>query len=161
MNSPNNPRLCPCGSGEPFNKCCLPFIKGEANPTHPEQLMRSRYSAYATQNYAYILTTYCESTKPALSVEELVEQNHSVNWLGLKIIASVKAQQTGTVSFEAFYKEHKQAYCLAEHSQFRIENGLWRYVNGEMLENCGKVKVGRNDACLCGSGRKAKRCCFT
>jgi uncharacterized protein YecA (UPF0149 family) len=29
-----------------------------------------------------------------------------------------------------------------------------------MLERTGSAKIGRNDACLCGSGKKFKRCCM-
>jgi uncharacterized protein YecA (UPF0149 family) len=29
-----------------------------------------------------------------------------------------------------------------------------------MLEKTGRAKIGRNDACLCGSGKKFKRCCM-
>jgi uncharacterized protein YecA (UPF0149 family) len=28
------------------------------------------------------------------------------------------------------------------------------------LEKTGRAKIGRNDACLCGSGKKFKRCCM-
>lgn len=38
---------CVCGSQQTFALCCEPFIKQRKVATTPEQLMRSRYSAYA------------------------------------------------------------------------------------------------------------------
>ena len=39
---------CPCCSGKPFAECCEPVIAGARKATSAEELMRSRYSAYAT-----------------------------------------------------------------------------------------------------------------
>jgi hypothetical protein len=30
----------------------------------------------------------------------------------------------------------------------------------ENIRNTGKTKIGRNETCPCGSGKKFKRCCF-
>jgi SEC-C motif-containing protein len=50
-----------------------------------------------------------------------------------------------------------------EHSLFEKENGEWRFLDAQ----AGKTptlrreepKVGRNDPCSCGSGKKFKKCC--
>ena len=39
--------ICPCGSNVAYNECCLPLIKGDRLALTAEELMRSRYSAYA------------------------------------------------------------------------------------------------------------------
>ena len=53
--------LCPCGSGRRFADCCGVYLSGGSQalgaPT-PEALMRSRYSAYACGDDAYVLATW-------------------------------------------------------------------------------------------------------
>ncbi|GAL20360.1 UPF0225 protein YchJ [Vibrio maritimus] len=57
-------------------------------------------------------------------------------------------------------------YCLAERSRFLFEHGQWFYVDGEIDDSippkrltAESSKVGRNDPCPCGSGKKHKKCC--
>ena len=47
---------CSCGLAIPFKDCCGKFIYGSALPTTPEELMRSRYSAYVMKNAKYIFS---------------------------------------------------------------------------------------------------------
>ena len=49
--------LCICGSGKNNVDCCAQYIGGEKLPLDPESLMRSRYTAYANANIAYIAAT--------------------------------------------------------------------------------------------------------
>ena len=56
--------LCPCGSGLTLAECCGPKIAGEPAAT-PEALMRSRYTAYALGDDAYVLATWAPETRPA------------------------------------------------------------------------------------------------
>ena len=60
MSNNTNPDLCPCGSGEHFADCCEPVILGARKAKTPEELMRARYSAYATCHVDFIL----DSTHP-------------------------------------------------------------------------------------------------
>ena len=53
--SETNP--CPCGSGASLNGCCKPFIDGTAKAPTAEALMRSRYTAFATRQVAYLEQT--------------------------------------------------------------------------------------------------------
>ena len=56
--------LCPCGSDEPFGRCCLPLHLGERQAETAEQLMRARYSAYAVDNLDYVWRTWHPRTRP-------------------------------------------------------------------------------------------------
>ncbi|WP_410106547.1 YchJ family protein, partial [Sutterella wadsworthensis] len=60
--------LCPCGSGRRFADCCGLYLSGGSQalgaPT-PEALMRSRYSAYACGDDAYVLATWAPETRPS------------------------------------------------------------------------------------------------
>ena len=57
----NAPAPCPCGSGRTFDECCGPFLSGAAAALTPEALMRSRYTAYAVGDDAYVLATWDEA----------------------------------------------------------------------------------------------------
>ena len=47
-----------------------------------------------------------------------------------------------------------------ETSDFETEAGEWRYTTGLLHDDTGKLSIGRNDACLCDSGKKFKQCCL-
>jgi SEC-C motif-containing protein len=142
---------CPCGSGKPYGECCAPLHRGERGAATAEALMRSRYSAYVLKDGDYLRATWHTSTRPALL--ELADD--TTRWLGLRILAAAQGgegDEAGSVEFAADYAGGQ----LHERSRFVREGGRWRYLDGERLP---PVKVGRNEPCPCGSGRKFKRCC--
>ena len=148
--------LCPCGSNQFFQECCEPLIKREMIAQSPEQLMRSRYSAFATLNENYLLQTWHPETRPSdLSLPTLKEQR----WIKLVIHSSEQKTVQGQVHFTAYSLQGKQALVLSEQSQFIKLDGLWLYHSG--LCEVDEYTVGRNQACLCGSQKKFKRCCMT
>ena len=160
---------CFCCSSLPYSQCCEPFLTGAAVPDYAEQLMRSRFSAYAQGNYRYVLQTYTEVKQKGLSTENLAENAQGSTWFALAINASSPSSpefsretlERDTVEFTAYYFENKQVFQLHETSNFIKENGVWRYHDGTLHDDCGKIKVGRNLPCLCGSEKKFKQCCST
>ena len=160
---------CFCCSSKPFQACCEPFIKGDKTPVTAEQLMRSRFSAYATAQYAYILDTYTKEKQQGLSVDDLAQSAQGAKWFALQVHYAQSEESaepntsatlhSDTVEFTAFYFEDKKMYQLHETSNFRVENGAWRYHDGTLHDDCGKVKYGRNLPCVCGSSKKFKQCC--
>ena len=74
-----------CCSSKPFQACCEPFIKGDKTPVTAEQLMRSRFSAYATAQYAYILDTYTQEKQQGLSVDDLAQSAQGAKWFALQV----------------------------------------------------------------------------
>jgi len=154
-----NQALCYCGSKKPFAQCCEPLILGIQKATTAEALMRSRYSAYVVENEAYILQTWHESTRPAGL--DFSKKNND-KWLPLTVIASVAGKEkdeTGTVEFSTGYSENGTVTPLHETSRFCKEKNVWFYLDGTFQKNSGDAKVGRNDPCSCGSGKKYKKCC--
>ena len=157
--------LCPCGSGREFSDCCEPFIKGESLPDTAEQLMRSRYSAYATQNIDYLHTSLHPDHQSDHDVNAARRWAANSDWLGLEIVSTSeggKDDDTGIVEFKASYREKGKTRHLHEISSFQKVEGRWTYVDGRMPkpETIRNVeKVGRNDPCPCGSGKKYKKCC--
>jgi SEC-C motif domain protein len=126
---------CPCGSGEPYADCCGPLHRGRATglvtaPT-AERLMRSRFSAFAVGDAAYLLLTWHPTTRPA-SLELDPEQK----WGRLEILGTTAGREhdlTGTVAFVAHFHDAAkgQAGRQYENSAFRRDAGQWFYVAAE------------------------------
>jgi len=61
-------KKCPCCSNRSFSECCEPFLVGKKIPGTPEELMRSRYSAYATGLVDYIEPHYMTVMSPEINL---------------------------------------------------------------------------------------------
>ncbi len=122
---------CPCGSGRTLAACCGRFHAGEPVPD-AESLMRSRYSAYVLGLEAYLLATWCPSTRPAALELDAVPRPQ---WLGLAVKSHTPLDETrATVEFVARYKLNGRAFRLHETSRFERVEGRWLYVDGEIRE---------------------------
>ncbi|MFC1750029.1 YchJ family protein [Pseudomonadota bacterium] len=146
--------LCPCGSGESYAQCCQPYHQHEQIAQTPEQLMRSRYSAYVKRETDYILETWHEDTRP-----KTMELEADVQWLGVKVGDASEDGDEGFVEYIARFKHGGKGQRLHERSRFVRETGQWLYVDGQYYDVPSEKKVGRNETCPCGSGKKYKRCC--
>lgn len=118
---------CYCGNTLAFENCCKPFIRGTQKATSAAQLMRSRYSAYCTQEAEYLVQTTHKSTRKFHKKSDILGWSKSNNWLKLEIVDSTKT----TVEFKAFYiSEDLKAQMHHEKSTFIFEDGSWFYVDG-------------------------------
>jgi SEC-C motif-containing protein len=151
--------ICHCGSEKRFTQCCQAYLRKLSLPEHPEALMRSRYSAYVEQDYAYVLTTYAPEKQKQLTISELKNASVDTQWLKLDVLGSFADSDYGEVEFIAYYKIEQSFYAMHELSRFVKQGKQWFYLDGEMLNKSGAVKLSRNATCLCGSGKKFKRCC--
>ena len=158
---------CPCGSDNKFSSCCQPFINKQQQPKTAEQLMRSRYSAYAIKNSEYIYQTYAISKQPENAITDIKEWAEQTTWLSLQILPlepeldNVKdnEQKFYYVEFCADYLTDNEVWQMHECSRFIIEDDQFKYLDGDVKHNKLLKKVTRNDICPCGSTRKYKRCC--
>lgn len=151
--------LCPCGSKLDFKECCEKFISGKELPPTPEALMRSRYSAFSTEAWQYLVDTHHPSTREEKLLEKLLDSSDATRWHRLIVMSSaVKDQHSGKVEFVAFFTQGNNAehvLQIHENSDFVFENGKWFYVSGEFMK---PISLGRNDLCWCGSDKKHKKC---
>ena len=156
---------CPCGSGRDYSDCCLPYINGTAKPPTAEALMRSRYTAYAEHEVPYIINTCVHRGKNDIDEKSTREWSENSTWLGLKIINTEKGgvnDSEGSVEFEADYELDGLKEVHHELAKFKKDNGDWLYEEGHVTPKTivrTSPKVGRNDPCPCGSGKKYKFCC--
>ncbi|MFP5311044.1 MAG: YchJ family protein [Actinomycetes bacterium] len=120
-----------CLSGEAYSACCGRFHSGAARPATAEQLMRSRYSAFARLDEDYLLRTHHPSTAPdSLHLEPGME------WRRLDILATNSGgpfDNEGTVEFKAYFRHGRERGVLHENSRFVREDGQWLYVDGDIL----------------------------
>jgi SEC-C motif-containing protein len=155
---------CPCGSGLSYEECCEPYITGTKNPPTAEALMRSRYSAYAVHAIDYIIATCSSNGKTDIDRRETAAWSEESRWLGLKIISTEKGgpgDAEGTVEFEAAYERKGLKDVHHETGRFKKTGGRWLYESGSVSARTivrSGPKVGRNDPCPCGSGKKYKHC---
>jgi len=149
--------MCPCGEPLPYQECCGPLHQQQRSATSAKNLMRSRYCAFCVGEVDYLLQTLAPEKRrdgDRTDIQHIVDKTQ---WLGLKIIrveAGDEEDDQGLVEFCAFFND-QGIRQLHEISQFEKRDGKWLYVGGDLLS---AVKIGRNDACFCGSGRKFKKC---
>jgi SEC-C motif-containing protein len=128
--------------------------------------MRSRYSAYVVHAVDYIIDTcHKEEGKADIDYKSTKEWSEQSNWLGLKILSTTKGgvdDTDGEVEFEALYERKGLRDTHREQAKFRKIDGRWLYDDGSVqpvtIVRSGP-KIGRNDPCPCGSGKKYKHCC--
>ena len=167
---------CPCGSNFPYTDCCGPLIRCTSFADTAEDLMRSRYTAFTENNWEYlVLTSHPEEKKEMARLEsDLVDQG--ANWKKLEILDASKGgmqDSEGQVDFVAHYIKDGIPQTLRESSRFYKINGRWVYSRKDstlppvpgsatppMTFIRDHAKVGRNDPCPCGSGKKYKKCCI-
>ena len=139
----------------------MPYHSGEKMPPTAEALMRSRFSAYALDQMAYIVSTWAGTVQP----EKIDFSKENIMWTRLEIIGIKKGgakDSKGVVEFKAFFMQDGEENVLHETSRFIKTNGRWLYMDG-VVKSVGKIihqaNEGKNAPCPCGSGKKYKRCC--
>jgi SEC-C motif domain protein len=137
--------ICPCRlGGDPdkalsYAKCCEPWHLGWDQNRHaptPEQLMRSRYSAYALAQpghpRGHDLLRYLHNTWHTSTVPTDLELSPT-QWIRLQVVDAQSAGDAGVVEFIAIYKVGGKAHRLHEVSRFvRSDDGVrWVYIDGD------------------------------
>ena len=156
--------LCPCGSTEDFDRCCGPIIAGAPAPT-AEALMRSRYVAFTLGDLDHVERTCTDHALDTFNRVDLEASLPDTEWIGLEILhteGGEEGDEDGTVKFSFRYRKAGRDFSQLEIASFRQVDGDWRYDDSEVNPKSPPVrveKVGRNDPCPCGSGKKFKKCC--
>jgi SEC-C motif domain protein len=165
---PMSAEKCPCCSDKEFESCCGPLLEGAREAATAEELLRSRYTAFTRSDVAYIRRT--RHPRSATDFDEGTVRGwaEGSRWHGLEIVkieGGAEGDEKGAIDFVATFtdkesggrKEHK------EHALFLKEGELWLFVDGDYVLPEPFVrpapKIGRNDPCPCGSGKKHKKCC--
>lgn len=146
---------CPCGLGE-YQECCQPLHLGLKQAATAEQLMRSRYSAFAKGEMKYIEKTTALGQQSALDMKAIAEWSAANTWLKLDIVErNEKLDKThAMVEFKAHYNDGKGNQIHHERSHFVRFEQIWYFLDPTVEQS-----VTMKQACICGSGKKFKQCC--
>ncbi len=157
---------CPCCSQMEYDQCCEPLIRGVKNAETAEQLMRSRYTAYAKTEIDYLKETIHPDMRADFNKKEAISWSETAEWQKLDIVETVQGgaeDSEGTVEFIAYYSNKNTAQKHHELAQFKKESDRWYFFDGEFVKPSSVKrdgpKIGRNEPCPCGSGKKYKKCC--
>ena len=112
---------CPCGSGTGYAECCGPLHRGEREPNTPEELMRSRYSAFAFGDAGYLLRSWHPRTRP-----EQLQLDPELVWLSLQLVQA----EGDEVEFIARFRGPSGRGFQRERSRFARHAGRWFYLDG-------------------------------
>jgi SEC-C motif domain protein len=129
-------KKCPCHSNKPYEDCCKQY-HNQIFCDSVVSLMRSRYSAYALGNAAYITSTthtenidFKKNTKKW--VKDIKQYVKTHQFVGLTIHNSHQNKAIGFVEFTASVKQSIIDRSFKEKSTFKKENGIWKYHSGEI-----------------------------
>lgn len=142
---------CMCGSGVIYETCCKAYHEGSLND--PSSLIRSRYSAYATSNIDYIISTTSKTSSDHIAFIDtpIAPTNGLKRWA--KSIRSnmldqyryvrmeVDSMVTSENGVEASVKWRHLAIRKGDNLMFPIEEvsallkteGKWTYVKGDVV----------------------------
>lgn len=115
----------------PYAQCCGRLHGGTAQAETAEQLMRSRYSAFAVGETDYLLKSWHPATRPPH-----LELDPGIRWRRLEILRVADggpSDRKGTVEFRAHYTQGGQPGELHEVSRFVRHDDAWVYVQGKVL----------------------------
>jgi len=160
---PKNVLLCPCGSGQLFESCCEPILSGKRPAANAEELMRARYTAHVRQDFKFLHHSYRATATTPFVPEEGAP---AMQWTKLVVHAheTTDSPDKSFVDFSAYGTEEGVEKVHHEKAEFLRVNGAWLYnrearLGPAPIKSAGP-KVGRNDPCPCGSGKKYKHCCL-
>jgi len=119
---------CPCGHGT-YGECCGAVHTGRRAAATAEELMRSRYSAFAVGDEDYLLRSWHPRTRP-----EQVHLAPGHRWTGLRIESTAGGgpdDETGEVTYVvSSLGVDRRPHELREHARFERRAGRWVYVDG-------------------------------
>lgn len=146
---------CPCGSLY-YSTCCQPLHLGVNTAQTAEQLMRSRYSAFAKQEIDYIVRTTALGQQKSLDQVAIADWSKANQWLKLEIVShEPKLDKThAQVEFKAHYHDAQQTQIHHEVSHFVLHQAQWFF-----LDPTTEMLMTMKQPCICGSGKKFKLCC--
>jgi SEC-C motif-containing protein len=129
--------------------------------------MRSRYTAFVKRDIDYIERTCAKAAREEFNRAEIESHIDGMHLQGMEILqvtAGGEGDEQGTVDF-IFHLEHEgKPYAQREIASFERIEGKWYYTDSVFnpKEEPARVeRIGRNDPCSCGSGKKFKKCCGT
>jgi SEC-C motif-containing protein len=138
------------------------LLRGERAAPDAERLMRSRFTAHVVGDHRYLHRTYLGTLRQPFTATP--DDGDDPRWTRLVIHAHEPGPKPDSafVDFSAYFQDGDTERALDEKSEFRRIDGAWIYTRSVRIGPApvkAAPKVGRNDSCPCGSGKKYKQCC--
>ena len=135
--SPND--ICPCGSLKKYKKCCKPFHDKITFPKTALELMKSRFSAFAVLIADYIIFTTHENNSDYISDlkswnQDIMNFSKNTRFERLEILEFIDGEVESFVTFKATLFQDKNDISFIEKSRFLKTEGIWKYVDGQFIE---------------------------
>jgi len=155
---------CPCGSGNDYAACCEPIITGKKSAETAEQLMRARYSAHVKVDVDFLYASTHPDSREGYDHKVTKDWAENSEWHGLEILGTTDGgpkDEEGEVEFIARFRDKGGIRSHHERALFKRDKKQWLFFEGTMVkgQSIKVTKIGRNDPCSCGSGKKYKKCC--
>jgi SEC-C motif-containing protein len=123
---------CPCGSSKALASCCQPLLDGEP-ASGPEQLMRSRFTAFVVKNLDYIMNTTDPQTLHDFDMEGTKAWAATSEFFKLEILKASAEGNKGMVEFKAHFRTGDKEQIHHEISKFRKQAGVWYFRDGKLV----------------------------
>jgi len=132
-------------------------------PRSPKEMLEARYKAYTKGNVDFIIASCHPDIRKKQDRKSIESWSKESKWLGLKIEDDTTEGKTGFVRFTCRYEQGGEEVEHREVAEFRkADDNKWYYYDSRkpstMIQR-EEPKIGRNDPCSCGSGKKYKKCC--
>lgn len=135
---------CPCSSGKSYADCCAPFHDRKVFAQEGEQLVRSRYSAFALGKIDYLYDTLHDDHpdrrhKPEQILAALRAASTSFKYMGLVIIEAEPRDRDGfcRVLYLARIFRKGTDVSFVELADFLHDGIGLRYRNGKTMDAVG------------------------
>jgi SEC-C motif-containing protein len=142
------------------------ILDRKARAETAEELLHARYLAFTKNDIDFIVDTHHPKTRGDVKREEVSEWAKNSEWMGLTVhqkLGGEASDTQGQIVFLVKYKSDGKEHDHWEHSFFEKDGGEWKFLDGQPPKTGPlrrtEPKVGRNDPCSCGSGKKFKKCC--
>jgi len=132
-------------------------------PKSPKNLLQARYDAFVRGDVDFIMESHHPETQNQIEREAVESWSLNSKWKGLEVSQiSEEDQDKCFIHFTVTYERKYETTYHSEIAEFRKHEGRWYYYDSEFPKpetiKRGSEKLGRNDPCHCGSGKKYKKC---
>ena len=157
---------CPCSSGKMYQECCEPLLTGSRKAETAEELLRARYSAHVKLEMDFVKNTTHPDQVSRYEPATAKSWAEKSEWDRLEVVdveAGGPDDETANIEFVAHFRQKDKLKTHHELAHFKRHEGEWFFYDGQGVVPKQIIrqqpKVGRNEPCPCGSGKKYKRCC--
>jgi SEC-C motif-containing protein len=132
-------------------------------PLDARALLEARYQAFVDGKIDFLLESHHPDARSQIDRQSIESWSRESKWQGLTIENEKVEHDRAVITFTVRYEKDFQLINHREHAEFRKADGKWFYYDSEFpkpesIRREGE-KIGRNDPCSCGSGKKFKKCC--